>query len=564
MIKNPTNVKIMSNKIYLYLLLCFSFMVSCGKMYDNIDKYSGETVYPGKFDTIIGRIGYERVEINLMKAGRIPASQIKLGKAMKTVVEYDDKQIVIDTLASWLNIKDLKMSKLYRFKVYAIDEHGNKSVPQQIALIPYTASDLAGLVVQSPKVLVSPAAAVLSWPSGLSSILLNYYGLKYSFKDKNGVTRTGERNKDPRIFMSNLNAGAPANIDITYKIIPKVNGVLILDTLAFVQKTQINMPTGSTPFAPVEQSILTANGLTNFTADGVASVSKLTFPVHTGTLQDIFYFSGLKELDLTGGSIFQMPTNSYNNNGATDVIGGGPLVPFGRKMGDMSAANAQYLVDLLEVGSLTKVKYVVNSMGIDKLLAPYVSSGVVELVGKPDEALVPLQPYLLEGRIQDGAWELNVEAPATSPPAGVGLENVMKVIVKKKNGTLVIQLPKEYEFDVVQYPYLKFKVYGPAKTTVSGGYSAFQRIWMRFMNNLWAFGSESSNGQQYWDYPADTYKLSDDQLQTWVDMSISLANSAGKHNRVILINLGGEPNMDFAPASDIIYYFANIRFSKNP
>ncbi|MCF3110804.1 DUF4998 domain-containing protein [Niabella sp. CC-SYL272] len=552
----------MSNKLYILLFLCTVLILSCGKMYDNLEKYAGETVYPGRFDTIIGRVGFERVEINLMKAGRIPASQIKLGKAMKTIVEYDDKKITIDTLASWLNIKDLKVSKLYRFKIYTIDENGNKSVPQQIGLIPYTETDVANLVIPSPQALTSPAAAILTWPTGLSSAVLTYYGLQYSYKDKTGAAKEGERAQNPRVLMSNLAPGTPAAIDINYKIIPRVNGTPILDTVWVPRKIQISIPTSSTPFAPAEAAILTANGITTFTADGVAPVQKLTFPVHTTTLQDIFYFPNLKELDLTGGTIFEMTKNSYNRNGVTDVIGGGPIVPFARRVGDMPLSSTQYLLDLLDLGTLTKVKYIANSMGIDNLLAPYVSSGVVEIVDKPDEFLVPLQPFLLDGVIQDANWKLDVQAPAATYPAGTDLQNVVKATVRAKNGTLVIQLPKEYEFDMTQYKNLKFKVYAPNKSVLSGTYAPYQRLWLRIMNYLWAFGTESSFGQQYWEYGKDANKINDSELEKWTDKTIDLSQSVGKHNRVIVINIGGEPSLTFAPSQDITYYFANFRFSK--
>lgn len=552
----------MSCKFLIVFFIGMTTLLSCGKMYDNIEPYSGETVYSGKFDTIIGRVGFERVEIDLMKAGRLPASKIQLGKAMKTIVEYDDKVITIDTLASWLNIKDLKVSKLYRFRVYSQDEFGNRSVPQQIALIPYTQTDVANLVVAAPRVLASPNSAVLSWSAGLSSVLLNYYSLKFSYKDKTGTVRQGERTTNPRIFMGNLNAGEQSEIEITYKVVPKVNNVPILDTVLLPKKTQINIPTGSTVFSPVETAVMAANGITTFTADAVAGVQKLTFPVHTTTLQDIFYFPGLKEIDLTGGSVFQMLTNSYNRNNVTDVIGGGPMVPFARRVGDMPLSSAQYLLDLLDLGTLTKVKYLANSMGIDNLLAPYVASGVVEIVGKPDEALVPLQPFLLDGVIQDANWKLDVEAPAASFPAGTGLQNVLKATVRAKNATLVIQLPKEYEFDMTQYKSLKFKVYGPPKSAVSGTYAPYQGLWMRIMNYLWAFTSESSFGQQYWEYGKNAFMISDANLQTWTDMTVDLSQSVGKHNRVIVINIGGEPSITYAPTQDIVYYFANFRFAK--
>jgi hypothetical protein len=552
----------MNSKIYLSLLIGLTVVMSCSKMYDNIEKYAGEKVYPGKYDTIIGRIGFERVEIDLMKAGRIPASQVKLGKAVKTIVEYDDKKIVLDTLASWLNIKDLKVSKLYRFRVYTQDDEGNISVPQQIALIPYTQTDLANLVITSPQALTSPSAAIFTWPGSLTTALVNYYGLKYSYKDKSGVTREGERAQNPRVLMSNLNAGTASTIDFNYKVIPKVNGVAILDTVWTTRTVQVNTPVGSASFTPTELGVLNANGLSNFIFDAAAAVQKLTFPIHTTTLQDLFYFPGVKEIDLTGGSVFQMTTNSYNRNGVIDTIGRGPFVPFARRVGDMPATSTQFLLDLLDLGTLTKVKYAANSMGIDAQLAPYVSRGLVEIVGKPDEALIPLSPFLLDGVVQDANWKLDVEISPATFPAGTGLQNVLKATMRAKNGTLVIQIPKEYEFDVAQYKSLKFKVYGPPKSVISGTYAPYNRLWMRIMNYSFAFTTESSFGQQYWEYSKDAFTISDASLQTWTDMTVDLSQSVGKHNRVIVINIGGEPSLTFAPTQDIVYYFANFRFSK--
>jgi hypothetical protein len=47
--------------------------VSCGDIYDNIKDFSvEEIVYPAHYDTIFGRPGYQRVEIDLVKEGRLP------------------------------------------------------------------------------------------------------------------------------------------------------------------------------------------------------------------------------------------------------------------------------------------------------------------------------------------------------------------------------------------------------------------------------------------------------------------------------------------------------------
>lgn len=102
----------MQYRFIFFALITTVLLSSCQGMYDSLEEYSGEVVYPGKYDTIVGHVGYERVEIDLMRAGRIPASQVKLGKARKTVVEYDDKVITIDSLVSWVNITGLTDPKL--------------------------------------------------------------------------------------------------------------------------------------------------------------------------------------------------------------------------------------------------------------------------------------------------------------------------------------------------------------------------------------------------------------------------------------------------------------------
>ncbi|MGK6353303.1 hypothetical protein [Parapedobacter sp. DT-150] len=78
----------------------------------------------------------------------------------------------------------------------------------------------------------------------------------------------------------------------------------------------------------------------------------------------------------------------------------------------------------------------------------------------------------------------------------------------------------------------------------------------------WAFGSESSFGQEYWAPNADDFKIADNDLQKWTEVTIDLSTALGKHNRVIVINVGGEPSLTFEPPSDMVYYFANFRFTK--
>lgn len=545
---------------FIPLILLLSLM-SCGDMFDNMKEYTGEVVYPARLDTIIGKIGFERVEIDLLKAGRIPSKNINLGKANRVLITYDDKEIIIDSLVSWVSIRDLKQSKLYRFNFYTLDEFDNKSVPQQIALIPYTAADVANLAVPNPRIMASPTSAVIDWPNGLNSVLFNYVSLNYKYTDKNGVKKEGKRGSDSRFVIGNLESGKQIQVDVEYNVVPKVNGVAILDTVKLSLPFTFNTLSSSSKFEPSESSILTQNGLSTFTSDAASKFTKLTYPVHANSLQDLFYFPNLKELDLTGGEIFKLLSTDYNRNGATSTIGGGPWLPFVRKAGNISASNSQTLKDLLESGSLTKVRYVPQSMGLDEMLAPYVKTGIVSLVTLPTEALIPPN-FTLNGVIQDNAWKMDLVIPAVDAPAGVGLQNVVKVTLKAKNASFVLSLPKEYQFNLSEYKNLKFKVYSPSAASLSGTYAPYKRLWLRFMNNLWAFGSESTFGQEYWSPGTDKYTLADSELNKWTDVTVSLSDGVDKHNRVIVLNIGGEPSLTFAPSTDMVYYFSNFRFSK--
>ncbi|MBY5958383.1 DUF4998 domain-containing protein [Membranicola marinus] len=543
--------------LYAYLLL----VTGCEDIYEKQAEFEGEVVYPAKYDTIIGHIGFERVEIDLLKAGRIPSSAINLGKATKTKIEYDDEVITLDSLVSYVNITGLDQSKLYRFKISTLDEYGNESVPQEIALIPFTQEGLNNLVVSPPRILASPSAAVVEWPSGISSVLMEYESLKYSYTDKEGVERSGGIDGNPRFFVGNVTPGQPITINMAYRVIPRVNQKEILDTLTITDELVINMPTETTPFTPAEKDILAANGVTTFTAQGVSDVTKLTYPVHARSLQDIFFFPNLKTLDLTGGDLFEIPTLTYDRNGVVDVVGGGDFVEFLRKAGDIPTNNYQSLKDLLEAGILEKVIYRPHSMGLDELLAPYVDDGTVELVDNPAEIYID-NKFHLDGNVQDHNWNMEITYPATdAPQSSMELKNVYKTVPKARSASFVFALPKEYEFNIEEYKYLKASIYAPEKSVFTGEYTPFQKIWPRFMNRMWSFADFSNFGQQYW--AIDAFELPDSYLGEWKEVTVDMSNALDKHNRVIVLNIGGEPGIsNWDPPKEIEYYWANLRFSK--
>jgi hypothetical protein len=237
------NQKIQIMKQLFYLIGIVLLSASCSDMYDNVKDFADkETVYPGKFDFAHPQIGYERVEIDLLNAGRIPASEIYLGKAHKTVIEYGEEPIVIDSICSWVNITGLNQSRLYTFKIYTVDQYGNKSVPVETTATPYLEEDLNTLIVSSPRIIASPWKATLDWPNGLSSLVFDYYGLSYSYLDRNGQKITGTCGADATFAVENQAAESDVNISVKYKILPHKNDKPILDTLELVRPIDFKLP----------------------------------------------------------------------------------------------------------------------------------------------------------------------------------------------------------------------------------------------------------------------------------------------------------------------------------
>jgi hypothetical protein len=541
---------------YLITVTVAVMAASCNGIYENIEKFSGEVVYPAKFDTILGYVGYERVEIDLMKAGRIPANQVNMGKAVKTVVEVDGKIVAeYDSLCSWVNITGLTQQKLYRLKIYTADQYGNQSVPQEIAMVPFTSYDKETLAVPSPRVMSSPSAAIVDWPTGISSVVLDFYSFEYEYTDKDGEKISGIKNSsDTRIFVGNIEIGEQVPLKITYKTVPRSSNNPILDTVYLERTITLNIPDGNTPFTVVEKDILAKNGVSVFTANGVASITKLTYPVHCSSFQDLFYFPNLKELDLTGGTLFPTPEQTYERNNAKSVIGNIPWTPLLTNVNNMAAADYQALLDMLEAGILTKVVYSPGSIegGLDDALAPYVGT-IVELLPVPDEVYIPNE-YFVDGTICDNNWKVNYTFPASSPPAGNGLVDVYQITPVNPSSSFIFALPKEYKYNVKTYPYLKFKVYMPPEDEIN---DYFQLLWPRFMNFWWGgFDSDSQYGQEYW---APNYMWMT-KFQEWADITVPLNDAFNRHNRAIVINIGYEQGR--TPNAGLVYYFANFRLSK--
>jgi hypothetical protein len=202
---------------------------------------------------------------------------------------------------------------------------------------------------------------------------------------------------------------------------------------------------------------------------------------------------------------------------------------------------------------------------MDSDLAPYVGTGKVELMSLPAEVLVPNQ-FQADGRLEAINFGINITYPATDAPAGTGLQNIYKLTVVAKDGSLFFALPTEFQFNIREYPYLKYKIYTPEADLLTDNYRIFRNIYLRTMNRLWGFSGNSAFGQELYTYPRGSFSISEENLHKWTDVTANLAPILNLHNRVLLFTIGEESGSSgpFPPEIDRTFYFANIRFSKNP
>jgi hypothetical protein len=215
--------------------------VSCSDIYDNIKDFSvEEIVYPAHYDTIFGSPGYERVEIDLYKMGRVPSSLVRLGKATKTIIEWDSISLRYDSLFSWVNLTGLTQPKLYRFKIYTTDDNfEDRSTPLEIALVPYTSFDREALAVPTPSMITKSDFLVINWNGGLTSEVMEFRGLTYSYANKNGDSITGTKWYTPEFYLKGLEKNTETAVKVRYWVTPKLDGQTILDSIYFDQEMTV-------------------------------------------------------------------------------------------------------------------------------------------------------------------------------------------------------------------------------------------------------------------------------------------------------------------------------------
>jgi len=234
-----------------FLILVF---VSCSGIYDNVEKYAdGEIIYADRLDGIMRvQVGYERVEIDLLEAGRIPASQIQMGKARKTVIECEDftepgNRRVIDSVCSWVNVTGLTQLKNYRLCIYTEDKYGNRSIPFTTDVRPYTEENLNALELVVPMMIESTSAVVIEWKEPISAHTHTVFDYSYAYTDKDGMAHSGIGTGDvPSFFVENIEKEKDIPVALTCRIIPALSNfdgtyTPILDTVNWQTMVKVHI-----------------------------------------------------------------------------------------------------------------------------------------------------------------------------------------------------------------------------------------------------------------------------------------------------------------------------------
>ena len=576
--------------------------VSCVGEFDNIEKFAGEVVYPASFDTIVAHIGFERVELDLWRAGRIRARDLKMGKSIKTVIEYDDTRIEIDTLCSWVNVTGLSLPKMYRIRVFTEDAYGNPSVPQTIAVIPFNREDVPRIEISHPAYTFSTTGFFADYSRSVNLLSTVHTGMVWQYDNAAGTT-VRDSTDGNSFAASGFQAMSQANVTVIHKVVP-----ILLDGRRLIDTVRVNRPltnvqlAQSSAFVPVAQQILEANGITTFSSDITAGITEMTYPIHTNSFADLLHFPNLEKLDLTGQNL-QMPILRHDNNGTVSTTGGVEWLPFMRrsqKENDIQIVGLPIFESLLSSGTLKEVRYIPGTMGrqLEAILNQYVASGQVVMVGDDDpmfEPVVFIPPqFFVHGGIVDNNWRTIVSYSGEFLPRSehtdvtkfdphddiVDLQlssliqsdgsNIYRNVIRGHSAAFTFTLPAQYMYDTRRYPYLKFKMFcatpdyfNSIGTRTRVKHFTYPAI--RMANSLWQRGGPGTDSpygnQDAWtalrpeggDNPAlnnnvmgrwHEYTVRLDNVSTWwtIGEGINVTHNGNhdRRHRVIIVVFGGE------------------------
>jgi hypothetical protein len=321
LVMNKLNNKNKLCRTAVLLAVVFLTSVSCNKIYDNVEEYvSGEIVYSDKLDGIIRiQTGYERVEIDLMKAGRIPSSQIKKGRAKKTVIECPDftepdHRRIIDSICSWVNITGLTQLKTYQFIIYTEDAYGNRSLELTAEARPYTAENLASIGLPDPDVYPYSPTAINVVYNNLSNSQMRYFGNIFEYIDKNSEKKESVFNESQSFIVDNIVFGKMLTVNVQYKIIPIINDVPILDTV-WLKKT-LTLDTNLRPVIMLQDNDVTINANNGFPVTlkwGLAGAASIQGYILKFSRSGLFPADVTLEIPLGMATSYDITEDFFNN-----------------------------------------------------------------------------------------------------------------------------------------------------------------------------------------------------------------------------------------------------------
>lgn len=210
-------------KKYIILIGIVVATYSCNDdMYDNIkEMVNSEKIYLVGYDqafvAVNARSGEERVEIDLYP-GRPSAAEMEklLPKAKRTVVEYGDTTITMDSVCSWVNITNLIVPNTYRFVIYTENESGDQSIPVEVRQKPFTSADRDALVFTTVASATFEQGAI-----NVSQSPQQYttYKIRYSYTDKDNVAQSGETDAT-YVILNNLRPDASTLATVSCYLLP--------------------------------------------------------------------------------------------------------------------------------------------------------------------------------------------------------------------------------------------------------------------------------------------------------------------------------------------------------
>ncbi|MCL3779546.1 carbohydrate-binding protein [Prolixibacteraceae bacterium JC049] len=231
----------MTKSSLIIIALLSLFVWACDDMHDNYKDYVKERIYPGKVDSIRVYVGYQKAYFGW----ETPTD----AKSKKIVVKYGKDSIVTASNIDTLIIPNLTSGSGYEFEIFSVDEFWNSSVKSYKTMLPV--SDIwvqNNMLVPNPK--FKPADGVhtdsllVKW-SALSNDFMYYVGdLSYTLKKGEATISEGKgmandwKNGNESLKIKNLDITAQYSIDYKMKMIPRVSGKNIVDTVTISKSIQ--------------------------------------------------------------------------------------------------------------------------------------------------------------------------------------------------------------------------------------------------------------------------------------------------------------------------------------